>query len=288
VAFILDDCYPGQIGGCEWSIGYLWLRSDWFARAAVSLLALMAANTVIIACDRLYRYRMANTQSQFFLRDATAALRDGRFDEVIAIAARNTRSPTASVVAEGIRAFASVPRQFTDREAVDAAERAMQRAHAMFAAELARGLGTLRTIASSAPFVGLGGTCFGILNAFRGIAMQKAAAMAMIASFIADALLMTAVGLFVGILAVWLHNYLWRRVEIFRSEMLQAEANILDALKSHLEWRCEREHTAGKTNWGFLTAEVPSWEVSYDRQRPLFLAIWSCGIFLTILLLRAC
>jgi len=118
--------------------------------------------------------------------------------------------------------------------------------------------------------------------------MQKGAAMSMIALFIAEALAMTAIGLFVAIPAVWLHNYLWRRVEIFRSEMLQAEAKVLDALKAHLEWRCEGEHT-GKPSWGFLTAEVPSWEVSYDRQQHLVLAIWSCWTFLTILLfLRAC
>ena len=100
---------------------------------------------------------------------------------------------------------------------------------------------------------------------------------------------MTAMGLLAGILAVWLHNYLWRRVEVFASEMLKAEAETLDALKAHPEWRCQREHFAGKTNWGFLTTEIRSWEVSYDRQSTLFLTMWSCGLYLAIaIFLRAC
>jgi hypothetical protein len=119
--------------------------------------------------------------------------------------------------------------------------------------------------------------------------MEKSAALAMIASYIAEALLMTAVGLFVAVPAVWLHNCLWRRVELLKSEMLKAEAQTLDALNTHLEWRCQREHLAGSANWGFLTAEVPSWEVSYDRQRALLLAMWVCGFYLAIAIsLRAC
>ncbi len=285
---ILFDCYPWQAGGCEWSIGYLWHSWDLFGRSAIVLLALMAAHTLVIGCRRFYRYRTANTQSRAFLRDADTLLREGRFDELTAIAARNTRSPVAAVFVEGIRAFASVPPKFTDREAIDAVERAIRRAIALLVADLGLGLGTLRTIASSAPFIGLAGTCFGILNAFQGIGMEKSSAIAMIASYIAEALLMTAVGLFVAVPAVWLHNCLWRRVEVLKSGMLKAEAQTLAALNAHVEWRFQRVPLVANTNRGFLMANS-SWEVSYDRQRALFVAMWVCGLYLALAVsLRAC
>lgn len=285
---ISADCYSWN-DGCGWSLQSLWRDWDWFSRAAVSLLALMAANSLIIFGERLYRYRVAHTQGSIFLQAVGAALRDGRFDEVMSIVTRTPQSPTASIMAEGIRAFASSPAQFTDRQAVDAVERACRRVHAVLNAELARGLGTLKTIALLAPFVGLLGTCFGILNAFRGVGMQKAAAMAMVASFIAEALVVTATGLLVGIIAVWLHNYLWRRVEVFGSEMLEAETNLLDALKAHPSWRRDQQlPSALKTKWALLMAEAPAWEVSYDEQRLLLLTMWSCWVWLLMLLLRAC
>lgn len=123
--------------------------------------------------------------------------------------------------------------------------------------------------------------------------MQKAAAMAMVASLIAEALVVTAIGLFVGIIAVWLHNYLWRQVEVFGSEMLEAETNVLDALKAHPSWRRDQQlPSALKTKWALLTAEAPAWEVSYDEQRLFLLTMWSCWVWLLMLLLmlllRAC
>ena len=248
----------------------------------------MAANSLIIFGERFYRYSVAHMQCSIFLQAAGAELREGKFDEVVSIAARTPHSPTASIMAEGIRAFASSPGQFSDRQAIDAAERACRRIHAALNAALARGLGTLKTIGVLAPLVGLLGTCFGILNAFRGVGMQKAAAMAMIASFIAEALLITAMGLFVGIIAVWLHNYLGRRVEVLGSEMLEAETNMLDALKAHPSWRWDGHSSAVRTKWALLMAEAPAWEVSYDQQRPLLLTMWSCWVWLLILLLRAC
>jgi biopolymer transport protein ExbB/TolQ len=249
------------------------------------LLALLALNILTITCQRLYIYFSAKRQTRYFLRDSTAALHDGRIEEVVAIAARTPRSPTAAVVTEGVHAFVSTPPQLTERQAIYAAERACRRVRGAVTAELAKGLETLRTVASLAPFVGLGGTCVGILNSFREIGMQKDAARSMIASLIAEALVITAFGLCVAILAVWFHNYLSRRVEILVSEMLQAEATILQSFKAHPAWRDVRGHTVGTSRWAFLTLETPRWEVSYDRQRPLLVAVWGCAIFLVIVLL---
>ncbi len=281
---ILDDCYPWR-APCEfhWTIGYLWRSWDWFGRVTAVLLVFVAADVLIIACNRLYRYAIAGSESRSFLRDSATALRDGRFSEVIALAAKNNRSAVASQTAEGLLAFASAPPQFTDRETLDAVERAMQRARVMLVADLMAGLSTLRTIAGLAPFIGLLGTCFDILVAFRGTAMEKSEYMAMIASSMAEALIMTAIGLCVGILSLWLHNYLWRRVEILNREILEAEVRVIGALKAHPESRHQQESPPAETHWGFLTAKAPFWEVSYDHQRALFLAMLLCGLYLALM-----
>jgi biopolymer transport protein ExbB/biopolymer transport protein TolQ len=159
---------------------------DWLIRGHVALLSLMLVNTADIVCHRFYRYREARKQSCAFVRDTASALREGDFGEVTKIAERNRLGHVANVVTAGLAAFASAPPQFTDGEAIDAAERAFQRHRQKFAAELRLGLGTLTTIASTAPFIGLLGTVFGIFGASRGVAMQKDAARALVASGLAE------------------------------------------------------------------------------------------------------
>jgi MotA/TolQ/ExbB proton channel family len=136
------------------------------------------------------------------VRDANAALREGRFSHVVRLAGRKRRSPTATLVAAGRMAFAAVPQHFTVAEAAGAAERAFRRTCGALGAALMPGLGTLSTIASSAPFLGLLGTVFGILGALRGTVMQRAAAMTTVASYLAESLVTTAIGMVVAIAAV--------------------------------------------------------------------------------------
>ncbi len=273
--------------GCVWGLWYLWGRMDWFGHATVTLLALMLVNAAVIVVGRIYRYRAANNQSRAFVRDAAVALRGSNFDEVIAIAARNSRSHVAAVVAAGLSAFASAPPEFTDAEAIAAAERAFQRRRKMLAADLKLGLGTLATIASSAPFIGLVGTVFGIMNAFGGTAMEKSAYMRMVALSLAEALATTAMGLLVAVPAVWFRNYLLRRLEVFEGEMSNAALEGVTYLHAHRQWRNQPESSdAGVTSLVFITPRpttARSWEVRYDRQWALLSAMWGCALYLVFI-----
>jgi len=89
-------------------------------------------------------------------------------------------------------------------------------------------LGSLATIGSTAPFVGLLGTVAGILNAFVGISNQKATGLAAVAGGIAEALVTTAIGLFVAIPAVWMFNYFTNKVEAFDVEMDNSSSELID------------------------------------------------------------
>lgn len=138
--------------GCGWTLEYLWRSTDWLIRGDVALLSLIIANTAAIVCQRLYRYNQARKRSRAFVRDAASALREGDFRGVTKIAKRNRLSHVATLVTAGLAAFASAPPHFTDGEAIHTAERAFQRRRQIFAAKLRLGLGTLTTIASTAPF----------------------------------------------------------------------------------------------------------------------------------------
>ena len=74
-------------------------------------------------------------------------------------------------------------------------------------AELKRGVSALATIGSTAPFVGLFGTVVGIINAFKTMAAQKTPGIGAIASGISEALVTTAIGLFVAVPAVWMYDF---------------------------------------------------------------------------------
>jgi biopolymer transport protein ExbB/biopolymer transport protein TolQ len=91
-----------------------------------------------------------------------------------------------------------------------------------------RGVSTLATIASSAPFVGLLGTVVGIINAFQGISTEKSTGLGAVAGGISEALVATAVGLLVAIPAVWMYNYFSNRVEAFDVEMGNSSSELVD------------------------------------------------------------
>jgi biopolymer transport protein ExbB len=93
---------------------------------------------------------------------------------------------------------------------------------------LKRGISSLATIGSTAPFVGLLGTVIGIINAFRGIATEKSAGLGAVSAGISEALLTTAVGLFVAIPAVWMYNFFTARLEAFDVEMGNSSSELID------------------------------------------------------------
>src|SRR5678816_3560332 len=93
-----------------------------------------------------------------------------------------------------------------------------------------RGLGFLATIGSTAPFIGLFGTVVGIINAFRGIAATGSGGMAAVSGGIAEALVATALGIFVAIPAVVAFNHFTGQLENFHVEMNRASSQLVNCL----------------------------------------------------------
>jgi biopolymer transport protein ExbB len=203
----------------SWDLRSMWDQMGFVAKAVVVILFIMSAWSVAIMIDRWLMFSAARKQSRVFVQQVAGALREGRLDEAISIAERNKKSHIAKVVATGLSEFQSASTQVPDEEVIEAAKRGLERSVAIVHAEMKRGLSGLATIGSTAPFVGLFGTVVGIINAFKGISAQKAAGLSAVAGGIAEALVATALGLFVAIPAVWMFNYFTNKVEAFDVEM---------------------------------------------------------------------
>ena len=103
----------------------------------------------------------------------------------------------------------------------------LERVEAAMTRNLSRGVGILATIGATAPFVGLFGTVWGIMNSFIGISESHTTNLAVVAPGIAEALLATAFGLVAAIPAVVIYNHLARVIGGYRTLLGDASAQLL-------------------------------------------------------------
>jgi biopolymer transport protein ExbB len=103
----------------------------------------------------------------------------------------------------------------------------LERVEAAMSRQIARGTGVLATIGATAPFVGLFGTVWGIMNSFIGISEAHTTNLAVVAPGIAEALLATALGLVAAIPAVVIYNHLTRTISSYRALLGDASALVL-------------------------------------------------------------
>jgi biopolymer transport protein ExbB len=208
---------------------HMWENMHWPARIVVIILFLMSAWSIGVMIDRLIAYNGARKQSRQFAPAVAGALREGKLDEAIKIADRYNKSHLAKVVVAGLQEFRA--HQLSSEipgEEIEASKRALERAEAIVHAELKRGVSSLATIGSTAPFVGLFGTVVGIIDAFKGISQEKTTGLGAVAGGISEALVTTAVGLFVAVPAVWMYNYFINRIEAFDVEMGNSSSELID------------------------------------------------------------
>ena len=207
----------------------MWNQMGYGARAVVLVMFFMSAWSIGVMIDRYLAFSAARKQSRQFAPAVAGALRDGKLDEAVKIADRHKKSHLAKVVVAGLQEFkAHEMSTEISGETIESSKRALDRAHAIQHAELRRGLSGLATIGSTAPFVGLFGTVIGIINAFQGISTEKSTGLGAVAGGISEALVATAIGLFVAIPAVWMFNYFNSKVEGFDVEMDNAGSELID------------------------------------------------------------
>lgn len=135
----------------------------------------------------------------------------------------------ASVFMSGVEEFKRLKQGVSAEASSDSMRRAMIAKSIRMIDDMENGLSTLASIASIAPYVGLLGTVWGIIHAFSGLAQLEQATLAAVAPGISEALVATAIGLFVAIPASWAYNQFVRSMERFtvRTEGLIEEISRL-------------------------------------------------------------
>jgi biopolymer transport protein ExbB/biopolymer transport protein TolQ len=207
----------------------MWQHMGWPARAIAIILLMMSAWSIGVMIDRWIAFSAARKQSRKFAPAVAGALREGKLDEAIRVAERNKKSHLARVVTSGLREFRNGGESTgMPGEKIEAGKRALERAQMIVHVELEHGLSGLATIGSTAPFVGLLGTVIGIIDAFRTIQEQQSPGLGAVSGGISEALLTTALGLFVAIPAVMMFNYFTARIKTFDVEMDNSSSELVD------------------------------------------------------------
>jgi biopolymer transport protein ExbB len=211
----------------------MWGDMGMVARAIAFILVIMSMISFGVAIERIYTFTQARKQSKLYAPQVAKHLKDGRLKDAIAISSSKTYrySHLAKVVLAGLQEYqfqqesgANLSRE----DLVDTVRRAIQRASALTANDLKKGVSALATIGATAPFVGLLGTVVGIITAFQGIAATGSGGLGAVSAGISEALVETALGLVVAIPAVWFYNYLTGRIEYFNGEMDNSSSELLD------------------------------------------------------------
>ena len=197
------------------------------------VLFVMSFWSVGVAIERIYTYSQARKQSKLYAPQVAKHLKDGRLKEAIALSSSKDYrySHLAKVVLAGLQEYQFQQEsggQLGREDLLDTVRRSIQRATALTTSDLKKGVNTLATIGSTAPFVGLLGTVVGVINAFTGIASTGSGGIGAVSAGIAEALIETALGLFVAIPAVWFYNYLTGRLEYFNVEMDNSSSELVD------------------------------------------------------------
>ena len=211
----------------------LWEQMGISVKILMGLLALMSMASVGVYFERLFTFTQATSQSKAFAPAVAKHLKDGKLKEAIQNAGtKNYRySHLGKVVSAGLQEYQFQQDsgvEMSKDDVVDSVRRSIQRATALTSSDLKKGMGILATIGSTAVFVGLLATTLGVINAFQGIAATGSGGLGAVSGGISEALVGTAIGLFVAIPAVWFFNHLTGRLEYFTVEMDNSSSELVD------------------------------------------------------------
>jgi len=202
-----------------------------FGAAVMCCLAALSVFSVGVIVDKLLRFRAAWRQSQMFKPVFGKFLHGGELQELIDAVRLHQNSYVAQVVSAGILEYDGVRQAGGDPVAsLELVTSALRDSMSETLIQLKGGLGFLATIGSTAPFIGLFGTVVGIINAFRGIAATGSGGMSVVSGGMAEALVSTALGIFVAIPAVVAFNHFTGKIENFHVEMNRASSQLVNCL----------------------------------------------------------
>jgi len=209
----------------------MWQAMGTVAKTVSILLISLSIISLYLFIERQLTFNRAKKRSQLVAPKLAEMLKTGQIKEALVLASKkeNKGSHLARVTAAGIQEFLSGREaHLSQEEQINTAQRGCDRAANLFNQDLKRGLNVLATIATSAPFIGLFGTISGIINAFRSMSLTGSGGIGAVAGGIAEALVTTAFGIGVAIIALWCYSLLNAKIEIYDAEMDNTSSQVID------------------------------------------------------------
>jgi biopolymer transport protein ExbB len=202
-----------------------------FGAAVIVCLVALSFFSVAVMVNKYRRFRSAARESENFKPLFAKFVHGGETQELLEAMQPYQKSHVVQVISAGLLEYEGVREAGGDPSAsLELVTSALRDSMSESLIQLKQGLGFLATIGSTAPFVGLFGTVAGIINAFRNIAATGSGGMSVVSGGIAEALVTTALGIFVAIPAVAAFNYFTGRIENFHIEMNRASTKLVNRL----------------------------------------------------------
>ena len=219
----------------QFGIANVWIQGDFVTRAvAVLLLGMSLASWIVIlikALDIIKFKKHARAAQDFWHSEDFAA-------GMTKLGADPT-NPFRHLALEGREATAHHRNTKAHlHDALDVSDwvtRCLRNCIDEFTARLQSGLAILASVGSTAPFIGLFGTVYGIMNSFIGIAESNTTNLAVVAPGIAEALLATGIGLFAAIPAVIFYNYFNTRIAAYGARADGFNAELMNSISRQLD-----------------------------------------------------
>jgi biopolymer transport protein TolQ len=243
----LGQLFPeGVTSGFRGSVVDLILYSGPVVKTVLLILLFFSILSWAIIFSKLRLVRLAERESRSFLR----VFWEGKQFASIFVESKKLRhSPTAEIFRSAYLELTKLSQAKTNPDSmrkgadpaalsmemtgVDNINRAMRQALNSQLTKLERALGFLATTGSTTPFIGLFGTVWGIMDAFRGIGMRGSATLAVVAPGISEALIATAAGLAAAIPAVVAYNYYINRIKVLSAQMENFSSELLNIIERH-------------------------------------------------------
>jgi biopolymer transport protein TolQ len=214
------------------------LGAGWVVKLVMLMLAGFSVASWYIIGFKLWALRRAEKESESFL---DSFWQSKRLDAIYQTCEALRHSPVSQVFKAGYVELSKIKgaaegagEALRDRaEDIENVERALYRAETSEITRIESMVPFLATVGSTAPFVGLFGTVWGIMNSFIGISAERQATLAVVAPGIAEALIATAIGLVAAIPAVIAYNYFLRRTRVLQSELDTFKADYLNIIRRH-------------------------------------------------------
>jgi len=203
-------------GAIETGLLDLILSAGPLAQLVMLVLLAMSVFSWAIAFSKYGLLRTAASKDSLFLK---AFRRVGKLADMNAASEQYRPAPLVTIFEYGYEELARQVNKYGKIRSGDAIERVMLLAANEETARLQKSMGWLATIASAAPFIGLFGTVWGILQSFRGLGAAGGATLRAVAPGIAEALIATAAGLFAAIPALIFYNYFSQQIREIRARM---------------------------------------------------------------------